>query len=81
VKFDRQNFLAGSLGLTAGVTTTSLLALPKYRVNRRRPRSRVAILTAESYSEDLEQILSRGLDLFHLDIRGTSVLIKRATQE
>jgi len=36
----------------------------------------VAILTAESYSEDLEQILSRGLDLFHLDIRGRSVLIK-----
>jgi len=36
----------------------------------------VAILTAESYSEDLEQILWRGLDLFHLDIRGKSVLVK-----
>lgn len=76
MKFDRRTFLAGSLGLTAGAATSSLLARPKYHVNRRRPRSRVAILAAESYSEDLEQILSRGLDLFHLDIRGKSVLIK-----
>ena len=76
MKFDRRTFLAGSLGLAAGATTTSLLALPKYHVNRRRPRSRVAILTAESYSEDLEQILWHGLDLFHLDIRGKSVLLK-----
>jgi uncharacterized protein (DUF362 family) len=36
----------------------------------------VAILSAESYSEDLEQILWHGLDLFRLDIRGKSVLIK-----
>jgi uncharacterized protein (DUF362 family) len=36
----------------------------------------VAILTADSYSEDLEQLLWHGLHLFHLDIRGKSVLIK-----
>ncbi len=76
MKFDRRTFLAGSLGLAAGAATTALLAQPKYHVNRRRPRSRVAILSAESYSEDLERILWYGLDLFHLDIRGKSVLIK-----
>ncbi len=76
MKFDRRTFLAGSLGVAAGAATTSLLAQPKYHVNRRRPRSRVAILTAESYSEDLERIMWHGLNLFHLDIRGKSVLIK-----
>ncbi len=76
MKFDRRTFLAGSLGVAAGAATTSLLAQPKYHVNRRQPRSRVAILTAESYSEDLERIMWQGLDLFHLDIRGKSVLLK-----
>ena len=76
MKFDRRTFLAGSLGVAAGAATTSLLAQPKYHVNRRRPRSRVTILTAESYSEDLERILWHGLNLFHLDIRGKSVLLK-----
>src|SRR5262249_39771511 len=43
---------------------------------RLRPRSRVAILGADSYSEKLEKILCHGLDLFHLDIRGKSILLK-----
>jgi uncharacterized protein (DUF362 family) len=36
----------------------------------------VAILGVESYSEDLQQLLRQGLDLFHLDLRGKSVLLK-----
>jgi uncharacterized protein (DUF362 family) len=36
----------------------------------------VAILKAESYSPGLEQLLRQGLDLFHLDVRGKSVLLK-----
>jgi uncharacterized protein (DUF362 family) len=55
---------------------TRLLAKPKYQVTRKRPRSRAAILRAESYSERLEEILRRGLNLFRLDIRGKSVLLK-----
>jgi len=76
VKVDRRTFLAGSLGLAAGAATTALLAKPKYHVIRRRARSRVAILSAGSYSENLEQILRHGLELFHLDIRGKPVLLK-----
>jgi uncharacterized protein (DUF362 family) len=53
-----------------------LLAKPKYQVIRKRPRSRVAIVNAESYSERLEEILRRGLNLFRLDVRGKSVLLK-----
>ncbi|HET8922943.1 MAG TPA: DUF362 domain-containing protein [Candidatus Acidoferrum sp.] len=76
MKPDRRTFLAASLGLAAGAAATALLAHPKYHINRILPRSRVAILTADSYSEDLAQILWHGLDLFHLDVRGKSVLIK-----
>jgi len=76
MKLDRRTFLSGSVGLAAGAATTGLLLKPKYQVVRRRPRSRVAILNADSYSERLEQILWQGLGLFRLDVRGKSVLLK-----
>jgi uncharacterized protein (DUF362 family) len=76
VKAGRQTLLAGSHRLIAEAAITRLLAKPKYHVIRKRPRSRVAILKAESYSERLEQILWQGLNLFHLDVRGKSVLLK-----
>jgi uncharacterized protein (DUF362 family) len=76
MKLDRRTFLAGSVGLAAGGAMTALLLKPKYKVIRRRERSRVAILHADSYSQNLEKILRRGLDLFGLDVRGKSVLLK-----
>lgn len=68
--------MTASLGLAAGASTTALLNRPKYRVTRRQPRSRVAILRAESYSHDLDSILHSGLALFHLDVREKTVLLK-----
>ena len=68
--------MTASLGLAAGASTTALLNRPKYQVTRRQPRSRVAILRAESYSHDLDSILHSGLELFHLDVRGKTVLLK-----
>lgn len=76
MKFDRRTFLAGSLGLAAGAAATTLLEKPKYRVNRKQPRSRVAIVRAESYSHTLEQVLFSGLDLFDLNVCGKTVLLK-----
>jgi len=76
MKLDRRTFLTASLGLAAGASTTALLNRPKYQVTRRQPRSRVAILRAESYSHDLDSILHSGLELFHLDVRGKTVLLK-----
>jgi uncharacterized protein (DUF362 family) len=76
MKLDRRTFLTASLGLAAGASTTALLNRPKYHVTRRQRRSRVASLTAESYSDNLESILYSGLNLFRLDIRGKTVLLK-----
>ena len=42
----------------------------------RKPRSRVAILHADQYSDRLEQLLFEGLRMFPLDVRGQSVLLK-----
>jgi uncharacterized protein (DUF362 family) len=76
VKLDRRTFLAGSVGLAAGAACTAFLEKPRYHVTYRRPRSRVAVLRADSYSQDLDEIVCRGLDLFHLDVRGKTVLLK-----
>jgi uncharacterized protein (DUF362 family) len=76
MKLDRRTFLTASLGLAAGASTTALLNRPKYHVTRRQPRSRVAILRAESYFHNLEGILHSGLELFHLDVHGKTVLLK-----
>src|SRR5258708_30414628 len=76
MKRDTRTFLTASLGLAAGASTTALLNRPKSYVTGRQPRSRVAILGAESYSYHLESILRSGLQLFHLDLRGKTVLIK-----
>jgi len=50
--------------------------LPKYHFDLRRKRSRVAVLNAEQYSPQLDQILREGLQLFPLDIRGKTVVLK-----
>jgi uncharacterized protein (DUF362 family) len=76
MKRNRRTFLAASLGLAAGASTTVLLNRPKHHLIRRQPRSRVAILRAESYSHNLEGILYSGLELFHLDLSGKTVLLK-----
>ncbi len=68
--------LAGSIGLAAGAAAAAPFLLPRYDGVRRPPRSRVAILHADGYSEQLEQQLMGGLRLFDLDVRGKSVLLK-----
>ena len=76
MKVDRRTFVAGSLGLAAAAAATQLLDKPQYHVFRKQARSRVAVLCAESYSQSLSELLRRGLDLFHLDVRGKAVLLK-----
>jgi uncharacterized protein (DUF362 family) len=60
---------------------TGTLAVQRLRTSgllhdHRKPISRVAILHAESYGAPLETILTSGLRLFHLDLRGKTVLLK-----
>jgi uncharacterized protein (DUF362 family) len=76
MKAGQQTLLSRSHQLVTEATLARLLSKPAFHVIRKRPRSRVAILKAESYSECLEQVLDQGLNLFHLDVRGKTVLLK-----
>ena len=72
----RRDFLVGSAALAAGACVSAPFLLPKYHVNRRPKRSRVAILHAEQYSQELDRILAAGLRMFPIDVRGKRVVLK-----
>jgi uncharacterized protein (DUF362 family) len=74
---DRRKLLQGCLALGAGALCAAPLIRPN-RFGKRQSReiSRVAILKADSYSAELEQILMDGLNLFNLDMSGKTILLK-----
>jgi len=72
----RRDFVIGSAALCAGAAVSAPFFLPKYRVDRRLKRSRVAVLHAEHYSQRLGDILREGLRLFPLDLGGKTVVLK-----
>ena len=76
MSFTRRDFLIGSAALAAGTTVTAPFFVPKYHSDQRPKRSRVAILDASQYSQQLDQILAAGLRLFPIDVRGKTVLLK-----
>ena len=76
VSLTRRDFLIGSAALAAGTTVTAPFLLPKYHSDQRPKRSRVAILNAQQYSQQLDQILAAGLRLFPIDVRGKTVVLK-----
>lgn len=69
-------FIGSARRFAAEATIAALLKRPSYRVVRKRPRSHVAILHAESYSQKLCETLHDGLGLFDLNVRGKTVLLK-----
>lgn len=73
---DRRRFLGAAAGavVTTGATVQQLR--PKHSVNYRRPRSLVAVLNCDRYSEKIEDLLLDGLRMFPIDVRGKSVLLK-----
>lgn len=73
---DRTAFLVSARRFAAEATIAALLKRSRYRVVRKRPRSHVAILHAESYSQKLCETLHDGLGLFDLNVRGKTVLLK-----
>ncbi len=72
----RRDFIIGTTALGAGASISAPFFLPKYHFNRRPKRSRVAILHAEQYSQELDHVLLKGLQLFPLDVRGKTVVLK-----
>jgi uncharacterized protein (DUF362 family) len=72
----RRDFLIGSAALAAGASVSTPFFLSKYHSDRRSKRSRVAVLRAEQYCQQLDQILGEGLWLFPIDVRGKTVVLK-----
>jgi uncharacterized protein (DUF362 family) len=76
VSLTRRDFLVGSAALAAGSSVSAPFLLPKYHVDRRPKRSRVAILHAEQYSQKLNEMLAAALRLFPINVRGKRVVLK-----
>ena len=72
----RRDFLVGAAAVTAVAAVSLPQLMPHYHFVRRPKRSRVAILHVNEYSEQIEEILFRGLQLFPLDTRGKVVVLK-----
>ena len=72
----RRDFLIGSAALAAGASVTTHFFLPKYHLDRRSKRSRVAVLRAEQYDQQLGRIVEEGLRLFPINVRGKTVVLK-----
>lgn len=72
----RRDFILGSTALAAGTAVTTPFLLPKFHSNQRLRRSRVAILHAHQYSQELDQILAAGLRLFPINVTGKTVVLK-----
>ena len=68
--------MIGSAALAAGASVSAPFFLPKYHSDRRPRRSRVAVLRAEQYSQQIDQILAEGLRLFPINVRGKAVVLK-----
>jgi len=73
---NRREILLGAAALTAGMSVSAPFFIPRYREVRRPSRSRVAILNAEQYSQNIEAVLMQGLRLFKIDLRRKSVVLK-----
>jgi len=72
----RRDLVIGSAALAAGTVVSAPFFLPKYHFDRRRERSRVAVLVADQYSQNLDEVLRAGLRLFALNVREKSVVLK-----
>jgi uncharacterized protein (DUF362 family) len=72
----RRELLIGTVAVAAGASVAPPFFTPRYHEVRRPSRSRVAILHVAEYSQNIEENLLHGLQLFHLDVRGKTVVLK-----
>jgi uncharacterized protein (DUF362 family) len=72
---NRRDWIVASAGVT-GSALTVRFQRPKYSRDLRSPRSRIAVLHADQYSDRLDNLIYEGLRLFDLNVRGKSVLLK-----
>src|SRR5262245_13196952 len=65
--------------IASGAATGSALTMRyqrKYSRDLRPAQSRLAILNADRYSDKFDELVHDGLQLFNLDVRGKSILLK-----
>jgi len=72
---NRRDWLTASAAVT-GSALTMRFQRKKYSRDFRPKISHVATLHADEYSDKLDRLVFDGLRLFHLDVRGKSVLLK-----
>ena len=72
---NRRNWLTAAAVVT-GSALTARVQQRKYSRDLRPKRSRVAILSADQYSDKLDALIYDGIQLFNLNVRGKSVLLK-----
>src|SRR5262245_37213298 len=72
---NRRVFGAAAIAGTGVLAVRRMLSTGSLQ-DRRKPRSRVAIIHQDSYAARLDQTLMEGLLLFKLDLRGKTVLLK-----
>src|SRR6267378_6301271 len=72
---NRRDWLTASAAVT-GSAVTMRFQRRKYSRDFRPKISRIATLHVEQYSDRLDELVLDGLQLFHLDVRGKSVLLK-----
>jgi len=72
---NRRDLLLASAA-TTGAALTAYFRGRKFVRDVRPSSSRVAVLSADQYSEKLDQLIYDGVRLFDLDVRGKSVLLK-----
>jgi uncharacterized protein (DUF362 family) len=73
---NRRDWLISSAAATGSAVTAMRLRGPKYTRDLRPKRSRIAVLHTDEYSDKLDELVYHGLQLFNLNIRGKSVLLK-----
>lgn len=75
IAMNRRIFGSSLLAGTGALVVRQLCSTGRLR-DRRKNRSRVAIIHADSYDGPLDRMLLEGLRLFNLDLQGKSVLLK-----
>jgi uncharacterized protein (DUF362 family) len=72
----RRDLLIGTGAVAAGASVSVPYLLPRYRKDSRPRRSHVAILRIEDYVQSIQESLRRGLQMFPLDVKGKTVVLK-----
>src|SRR5260370_38195041 len=77
MNLDRRRLVVSAAGLAVGGMATARLLPEEMLLRDRRPqRSRVAVISAQEYSEHLDEGLLSALREFRLSLPGKSVLLK-----